>query len=240
MEINNDGNLENGVTGNKTKLSKFLNSEVFLFFKDLMIIAIIVLVIRLYVVMPFQISWQSMYSSYYDKEFIIVDRISYKFWNPKRWDVIVFRPHVNENKEYFLKRIIWIPGDKLKIENGEVFIQAKWKTEFVKLEEPYLNSENKWKTFVGLDDKAHIYELSDDEYFTIWDNRNHSTDSRECFWDCINRKEFVSKSDIIWKVFLDLWYFNLSKLKFINPWLWIETKPKFFNSEASYDYPELN
>lgn len=221
------------------KLKNFLNSEPFLFIKDLIIIVIIVLVIRLYIAMPFQISWQSMYSSYYDKEFIIVDRFSYLIWTPKRWDVVVFRPHVNENKEYFLKRIIWIPGDTLKIEWWEVFIKEKWEKDFVKLEEIYLNEENKWRTFVGYDENLHTYELKDDQYFVIWDNRNHSTDSREKFGWWAWRDEFVAKSDMIWKVFLDLGYFNFSKMKFINPDLWIETEPKFFSSKASHDYPEL-
>ena len=91
----------------ESTLKRFLNSEPILFLKDLLIILLIVLIIRLFIAMPFQISWTSMKDSYYDREFIIVDRISYLFWTPKRWDVIVFRPHVNENKEYFLKRIIW-------------------------------------------------------------------------------------------------------------------------------------
>lgn len=224
---------------NNNKLKKILNSEVFLFIKDLIFIIIIVLIIRIFIAMPFQISWQSMYSSYYDKEFIIVDRFSYIIWNPKRWDVIVFKPYVNEDKEYFLKRIIWIPWDTLKIEGWEVFIKEKWKKDFIKLNETYLNDENKWRTFVGSDDNSHIYELKNDQYFVIWDNRNHSTDSREKFGGWTWRDEFVAKSDMIWKVFLDLGYFNFSKMKFINPDLWIETEPKFFSSKSTHYYPEL-
>ena len=117
----------------ESTLKRFLNSEPILFLKDLLIILLIVLIIRLFIAMPFQISWTSMKDSYYDREFIIVDRISYLFWTPKRWDVIVFRPHVNENKEYFLKRIIWIPWDELKIQDWEVFIKPKGKTEFIKI-----------------------------------------------------------------------------------------------------------
>lgn len=217
---------------------KILNSEIFLLFKDLLIIIIIVLSIRFFIAMPFKISGDSMKDSYYDEEFIIVDRFSYLIWTPKRWDVIVFRPHVNENKEYFLKRIIWIPWDKLKIEDWYIFIQPKWKDKYIKINEPYLNSSNNWNTFAWIWSRKSIFELWKDDYFVIWDNRNHSTDSRECFWNCSIVDEFISESDIIWKVFLDLWYFNFSKMRFISS-TWIDTKPKFFSSYSTHDYTEL-
>lgn len=220
--------------------NNILNSEISLFIKDLIIIVIIVLIIRIYIAMPFQISWPSMKDSYYNKEFIIVDRFSYLFGAPKRWDVIVFRPHVNENKEYFLKRIIWIPGDKLKIEDGFVFIQKKWSENYVKLDESYyLNEENNWYTYSWRWSRTNIFELSDDQYFVIWDNRNHSTDSRECFWNCLSVDEFVSKNDMVWKVFLDLWYFSFSKMKFLTE-DWVDSHPKFFGSKSTHNYPELN
>ena len=72
------------------------------FAKDLAIIIVIVFFIRFFFAMPFQISGQSMYSSYYDREFIIVDRLSYRIWKPDRWDVVVFRPHVSKTKEFFI------------------------------------------------------------------------------------------------------------------------------------------
>ena len=218
----------------------FFESEIFLFLKDLVIILIIVLIIRLFIAMPFQINGSSMADSYYNKEFIIVDRISYLFWSPKRWDVIVFKPHVNDNKEYFLKRIIWVPGDKLKIEDGYVYIQKKWSDKYVKLEESfYLNSENNWKTYVWIWARANVFELWDDQYFVIGDNRNHSTDSRECFWNCLKVDEFISKSDMIWKVFVDLWYINFLKLKYVTD-TWVDSTPKFFSSKAAHNYTELN
>lgn len=218
----------------------FFESEIFLFLKDLVVIFIIVLIIRLFIAMPFQINGSSMADSYYNKEFIIVDRVSYLFWSPKRWDVIVFKPHVNDNKEYFLKRIIWVPGDKLKIEDWYVYIQKKWADKYVKLEESsYLNSENNWKTYVWIWARSNVFELWDDEYFVIGDNRNHSTDSRECFWNCLKVDEFISKSDMIWKVFVDLWYINLGKLKYVTD-TWVDSTPKFFSSKSTHNYKELN
>ena len=70
-----------------------------------------------------------MYSSYYDKEFILVDRFStHEFWGLKeqkikRWDVVVLRPWVDKNKEYFIKRVVWLPWEELKIESWDVFFK---------------------------------------------------------------------------------------------------------------------
>ncbi len=221
-------------------LNKKMNtSEVINFFKDLLIIIIIVVIIRTFVAMPFQISWQSMYSSYYDREFIIVDRLSYYFSDPDRWDVVVFEPNLWNDKKYFLKRVIWIPGDTLRIEWWEIYVKPEWAQDFVMLEEDYLNVENNWYTYVWSNREAIEYNLWEDQYFVLWDNRNHSTDSRECFVSCRDREEFISESDIVWKLIIDLWYFNFQRFSFIQPNLWIETKPRFFSSPSTFDYDNL-
>lgn len=212
--------------------------EVIDFLKDLIIIVIIVLIIRTFLVMPFQISWQSMYSSYYDKEFIIVDRLSYRLSEPKRGDVIVFRPNVSDDKEYFLKRIIGMSGDTIKIEKGNVYLKEESKTEYVQLDEKYLNDQNNWYTFVSWNKWSIEYIIEDWKYFVLGDNRNHSTDSRECFSNCAMdwKTNFIETRDIIWKLFIDLWYFNIKSFSFKQPYLGIDTTPKFFNSASSYDY----
>ncbi len=212
--------------------------EVLDFFKDLVVIVVIVLIIRTFLAMPFQINGQSMYSSYYDKEFIIIDRLSYRIWKVERGDVVVFKPHVSEDKKYFLKRIIGLPGDDLKIEDWNVFLKKEWETEFIELDEEYLDENNKWHTVVGWSKATHNYSLWDNQYFVLWDNRNHSTDSRECFSSCAYewKDNFINKSDITGKLFLDLWYFNFKSFSFMQPELGIDTTPKFFGSVSSYEY----
>ena len=69
--------------------------------------------------------------------------------------------------------------------------------------------------------------MKEGDYFVIWDNRNHSTDSRECFGNCFRRWPFVKKDDMIWK------------MRFITD-SWEETSPRFFESESIHFYPELN
>jgi len=93
------------------------------FLKDIIVILVIVLVMRTFLIMPFKINGQSMYESYYDREFIIVDRFSYldlpifgQTQEVERGDVIVFAPGVSEERKYFIKRVIALPGETLKIE----------------------------------------------------------------------------------------------------------------------------
>lgn len=217
---------------------KSLRDEFFDFLKDLITIVIIVVIVRTFFILPFQISGQSMYDSYYDKEFIIVNRFSYLTYDkPKRGDVIVFNTHI-DGKEYFIKRIVWVPWDTLKIASWSVFVKSAWSSEFKELDEKYLSETNYKSTYVRWSTDEVIYEIPKDSYFVMWDNRNGSTDSRACFSTCELswKSNFISKKDIVWKIFIDLWYFNLKTFSFTNPNLGINTKPKWFSSPESYNY----
>lgn len=226
------------------KLKDKIKKEGIEFFRDLVIVIIVVFFIRTFIAEPFQISWQSMSTSYYDKEFIIVDRFSYldipvvKNWNITRWDVVVFKPNVSKEKQYYIKRVIWLPGETLKIENWQVYIKKVWSKEFIELDEKYLSDANKWLTYVRWDSKAHEYTVPDNSYFVMWDNRNASTDSRECFFSCVIdwHSNFIEKKDITGKVFLDLGYFNFKTFSFSHPDLWISTLPRLLNSPRQYNY----
>lgn len=217
-------------------------SEIIDFLKDLVIILAIVFFIRTFVGMPFQISGQSMASSYYNKEFILVDRLSYFFGGPDRWDVVVFTPWVDKDKKYFLKRIIGIPGDSIKIESGIIFVKKADSEIFIQLNETYLNLENNWFTFSENKSVSREYRLGEDQFFVMGDNRNHSTDSRHCFYTCSieGSSNFASSGNITGKVFLDLGYFSLRNFSFIDSELGLNTTPKFFSSEATHTYTELN
>jgi len=92
--------------------------------------------------MPFQINGQSMYASYYDKEFIMVDRLSHRdipligqMDEMQRGDVVIFAPGVSKERKYFIKRVIALPGETLKIENGRVYIKELGQEEFYELDE---------------------------------------------------------------------------------------------------------
>jgi len=194
--------------------------------------------------MPFQINGQSMANSYYDKEFIIVDRLSYRDFpvigalrQVQRGDVVIFTPWVDEDRKYFIKRVVGLPGDTIKIVDGNVLLQADSKGEFIELDESgYLNEENNGNTLVSWNKDENIYVVPDGQYFTLWDNRTHSTDSRRCFRSCANRSEYIGLNEITGKVLLDLGYFSFSNFSFYHPDLEISTKPKFFSSPSTHTY----
>lgn len=187
----------------------------------------------------------SMADTFYDKEYIIIDKISYRelpvfgpLREPQRGDVVVFRPEVDKQKKFYIKRIIWIPGDTLKIEKGYVYVRPQGREEFTKLEEGYLNDYNNGATYVKWDKNlVKEYTIAEGDYYVIWDNRNGSTDSRDCFKSCSlwTRDEFITKDNIAWIVLMDLGYFNFSKLEFKNA-AWENTFPRFLNLAKTYEY----
>ncbi len=226
----------------------FTQKDIFLFLRDIIIIFIVIFLwFFKFVLWPSEIIWHSMNDNFYENEFILVNRFSYLdlpfFWRLKeykRWDVIVCDPEVEKERKYLIKRIIGLPWEKIKIKNWKVYIKQKNKKDFYELKEDYLNWVNKWNTFVWTDnnDKEFIFNIPKDSYFIMWDNRLHSSDSRTCFRkNCkLYNKHFVKKDEILWKVFLDLWYFDFNTLSFVDPETWKKTYPKFFNFLNDYNY----
>lgn len=127
---------------------------------------------------------ESMYPTLYDGDQLIVDKISYRFHAPKRFDVVVFPYRYEENKR-FIKRIIGLPGEKVQIKDGEVYIDDQ------KLDDPY-------SEVVGPMNEAGLAEepilLGDDEYFVLGDNRNNSKDSRFSDVGPLHKDELIGRA----------------------------------------------
>ena len=125
----------------------------------------------------------SMQPTLSDGDNLIVDKISYRFHDPQRFDIIVF-PFGYAEKTYYIKRIIGLPGETVYIdEEGTIFIDG------APLEENY------GKEVIA--DPGRAYEpitLGEDEYFVLGDNRNNSSDSRDPVVGNIHREEFVGKA----------------------------------------------
>lgn len=113
-----------------------------------------------------------MEPSFYDHEYLIIDEISYRFREPERGEIIVFK-YPKDPSQYFIKRVIGLPGDQIQIKDGKIFIYDETHGRMTELEENYLGSEV--ETFSNTQDTI---QLSNDEYFVLGDNRNHSKDSR--------------------------------------------------------------
>lgn len=129
----------------------------------------------------------SMNPTLQDGENLITDKITYRFKEPKRFDIIVF-PYKDNTSKLLIKRIIGMPGETVQIENGRVYINGH------ELNEDYGNAV---MNDGGI--AANAITLGEDEYFVLGDNRNNSQDSR--FASVGN----VHRSDIIGRAWLRIW-----------------------------------
>ncbi len=136
------------------------------------------------------VSGDSMYPSLEDGDNLIIDKISYRFVDPKRFDVIVF-PFQYQDETYYIKRVIGLPGETVQIQDGEIYINGKI------LKESYGYEEIRNPGFASSE-----ITLAADEYFVLGDNRNNSRDSRE---PSVGN---ISREDIIGRALLRVWPFS--------------------------------
>jgi signal peptidase I len=161
----------------------------------------VVLFIRFFVFNPYTVVGQSMEPVFHQGDFIIVDKITPKFSSLKRGDVIVFVPRGKTVP--YIKRIIGVPGETVKFKENHVEIcSAQGVCEV--LDEPYLGTNNKTSIQAC---KIDEFVVEGTGYFVLWDNRDHSTDSRCCFGlACFEGANYlVFGEDMIGKVALKLY-----------------------------------
>lgn len=143
---------------------------------------IIVFPVRIFIAQPFIVSGSSMEPTFDTGEYLIVDELSYRFEEPKRGDVVIFRYPLDTSK-FFIKRIIGLPGEVVSIRGGNVFITEEDGSVF-QLEESYLRYED------GSTNTTTT--LGKDEYFVMGDNRPASSDSR--IWGPLPREDIVGRA----------------------------------------------
>ena len=181
---------DNEIEDSKTQNNSFLK-EGLLFIKETFTIVIICLVIvvavRHYLIQPFFVNGKSMEPNFYDGEYLIVDEFSYRFFHePARGDVIVFK-YPNNPSQFYIKRIIGLPNEKVAIENNQVIIyNGQYPDGVILNESVYLSPEVLTKS------GGMTYELEGDEYFVLGDNRNVSADSR--FWGELDEELIIGKA----------------------------------------------
>jgi signal peptidase I len=103
--------------------------------KFIILAAIIVIPIRLFVFQPFIVSGESMYPTFHNGDYLIVDELSYRFHEPRRGDVIVFR-YPNDPKRFFIKRVIGLPGETLIFKDRAVYLKSTDQSAETLLDEP--------------------------------------------------------------------------------------------------------
>ncbi len=156
------------------------------FFTELLKFAVIALIIvvpiRFFVAQPFIVSGASMDPTFATGQYLIVDELSYHFEPPQRGQVIIFK-YPKDPTQYFIKRVIGLPNETVKIQGGDVYIEDTSGKTF-KLDEPYIVNKGN-----GADMTV---TLRSGEYFVMGDNRPESSDSRS--WGVLPRENIIGRA----------------------------------------------
>jgi signal peptidase I len=158
------------------------------------VVYILVVVCATYLIVTYvgqrtKVSGDSMEATLHNEDNLIVDKISYRFRDPKRFEIVVF-PYRYQENTYYIKRIIGLPGETVQIIDGYVYIDGELLDESYGLE---VIEEGRY----GIAKEP--VKLGEDEYFVLGDNRNCSADSREEHVGLIHKEEFIGRAWIrIW------------------------------------------
>jgi len=163
--------------------------------RSLAIVFLFAFIIRYFLIQPFIVEGSSMEPNFHDREFILINKISYQLYAPKRFDVVVFR-NPRDPSVFFIKRIIGLPGENVKIENDQIYINGTILTE------NFISSQS--ETLIS-DSKLNVLDitLGANELFVLGDNRDESLDSREL--------GPLKKINIVGKYWFALYPFNYSR-----------------------------
>ncbi|WP_338556720.1 signal peptidase I [Paenibacillus sp. KS-LC4] len=174
--------------------------------KALAIAVVLVVLIRSFLFAPFMVEGESMLPNFETGERLIVNKILYKFREPDRGEVVVF--HVPQQGRDFIKRVIGLPGDTIRVQGDDVFIND------VKLEETYIADAIKQAHANGQlynnesdfpNERITEAIVPEDTIFAMGDNRSNSQDSRALGY--ISDKELVGRAEVI--------FWPLNKISFI-------------------------
>lgn len=144
--------------------------------------------IYLLVMRPHKIDGQSMMPNFPDSEYLLTEKVTYYLHKPQRGDVVVFTPPVTNLDEY-IKRVIAVPGEKIMIKNGRVFVNGQL------LKEPYL-ADDVYTPPGSFLSESQEYLVPEDNYFVMGDNRANSSDSR--YWGPITKKSISGRAWVIY------------------------------------------
>jgi signal peptidase I len=178
---------------------------------ELIVIVMIVLLIRTFVAQAYNIPSGSMKPTLLVGDFILVNKLVYRFSEPQRGDIVVFKYPI-EPKIDFIKRIVALPGEQVEVRNNQVFINGKP----LPLIEVGRGEENGVRKVIykevmpeGIKHKVQFYEdfpfskrdfgpvvVPPNHYFVMGDNRDNSEDSR--YWGFLPRENIVGKAFVIY------------------------------------------
>lgn len=160
-----------------------LKSHIIDFIQTLVVFGAIFALIYLLVAQPHKVSGRSMVPTFQDGDYIFTDKLTYRFREPMHGEVVVLKNPRDESED-FIKRIIALPGDSIKVENSRIFVNGQ------PANESYLPSDTPTRAGSFLNEGA-LINVANNQYFVIGDNRDHSSDSRE--WGPITKEEIIGK-----------------------------------------------
>lgn len=149
--------------------------------KFIILAIVIVIPIRMFVAQPFIVSGSSMYPTFLNGDYLIVDELSYRLGEIERNDVVIFR-YPEDPSKFFIKRVIGLPNETVSIQGETITIIND--QEKIVLDEPFIQNQ--------MTNGGTFYELKADEYFVMGDNRNASSDSRS--WGPVPRRLMVGQA----------------------------------------------
>lgn len=171
-----DGSQERGFMDN-------LGAHFIDFIQTFVVFAAIFALLYLFVSQPHKVSGNSMFPTFHNADYILTDKLSYKFHSPNKGDVIVFKNPRNEAED-FIKRVLALPGDTIKVEDQKVYVNG------VVLDEYYLPPDTPTHPGSYLKEGMEI-TVEENTLIAIGDNRDHSSDSRE--WGPLPNKEIIGR-----------------------------------------------
>ena len=148
------------------------------YFRELLpyfIIILVVIFIKVFIVSPIRVNGESMDSTLHDGDIMLLDEVSYRFSDIQRFDIVV----IHREDEYLIKRVIGLPGEKIKYVDGKLYVNGKYvKEDF---------EHKKTNDFSAI--------INEENYFVMGDNRTNSTDSRS--FGTVSRDQILGKTSLI-------------------------------------------
>lgn len=142
----------------------------------------IILPVRYFLVQPFIVKGVSMEPNFEDGQYLIIDELTFHFREPERGEIVVFHPPSSDEKQFYIKRVIGLPGETVEVNDGKVTIYNEQNPNGFTLTEAYLDEYT-----TGRDKET----LGENEYYLMGDNRDASFDSRA--FGPVTREHFIGR-----------------------------------------------
>lgn len=167
----------------KNKINPNLIKDIFEMIVGSVIAVFLAFVIVFSIGMRTSVVGDSMEPVLHNGQEILMNKVVYRLSSPKRGDVIVFLPNGNQNSHYYVKRIVGLPGEKVQIKDGNVYINGA-----------LLEEDEIFDNIVDAGIAQNGLELATDEFFVLGDNRNSSEDSRSGNVGAVKRETIIGKA----------------------------------------------